>query len=267
MDNFKIVVFADKPVGLQTIEYLLQHYPHHVRLIVVTDSSSQVFQYAIEHGFDEKHIFFSKDLYRDSVIGILRSISPDYILLAWWPYIVKQPILSLPRKGVLNFHPSLLPYGQGKDANFWALVEDTLFGVSIILVDESIDGGDIVFQKPIPKVWEDTGETLYRKACEEMLQLFIESYPRIVNGNYVRIKQNSKEGSFHYRKELEPASQIYLDREYKARDLLNLLRARTFPPYPACYFYEDGEKYEVFLQIRKEETNYASTRGIPTKQS
>lgn len=255
MDDFKIAVFADRYVGLHAIKYLFQHYPHHVKSIVVTDISSDVLQYATEHGFEKNRIFLNKDLYSDPVIGALRSISPDYILLAWWPHIVKEVILSLPKKGVLNFHPSLLPFGQGKDSNFWALAEDTPFGVSIMLVDESIDGGDVLFQKPIHKTWEDTGETLYRKELKEILQLFIENYPRIVEGNYIRIKQDPRERTFHYRKDLDPASQIHLDKAYRTRDLLNLLRARTFPPYPACYFYENGEKYEVSVQIRKVKEN------------
>ena len=59
-------------------------------------------------------------------------------------------------------------------------------------------------------------------------------------------------GSFHYAKEIDPASEIDLEKEYKAKELLNLLRARTFPPYPSCYFYYNGERYCVTVSIKKE---------------
>ena len=47
---------------------------------------------------------------------------------------------------------------------------------------------------------------------------------------------------------------IDLDREYRARDLLNLLRARTFPGYPACSFVADGTEYEVRVSITRKMT-------------
>jgi methionyl-tRNA formyltransferase len=84
-----------------------------------------------------------------------------------------------------------------------------------------------------------------------MFRLFVESYPRIVNADYVRVRQKRGEGSFHVAAELERASQVFLDKRYKAKDLLNLLRARTFPPHPACHFFDQGEKYEVRVEIKK----------------
>ncbi len=51
--------------------------------------------------------------------------------------------------------------------------------------------------------------------------------------------------------ELQPASRIDLDRQSSARQLLNLLRARTFPGYPACHFEDKGEMYEVRVDIRR----------------
>ena len=52
-------------------------------------------------------------------------------------------------------------------------------------------------------------------------------------------------------KEIDYASFIELSREYKAKDLLNIIRARTFAPFPAAYFYYNNEKYEVRVQINK----------------
>ncbi len=224
-----------------------------MRYLVLTDQGSEILSLALAAGFDKDFIFFGKDLYNESVLSRIKEISVSYIFLAWWPFIVKEPILSLPRIGVLNFHPSLLPYNRGKHYNFWTIVEETPFGVSIHFINESVDSGDIVFQKKIEKTWEDNGKTLYEKAQEAMFELFVESYPKIVDSQYVRIKQNKNEGSFHLARELEPASQIFLDEKYKAKDLLNLLRARTFPPYSACYFFDRGGKYEVTVEIKKVE--------------
>ncbi|NIM21688.1 MAG: formyl transferase, partial [Candidatus Latescibacteria bacterium] len=84
--------------------------------------------------------------------------------------------------------------------------------------------------------WEDTGETLYRKAQSAILQLFKECFPVIKEETIPRQPQDLEQGSFHRASELEPASEIELDKEYTGRQLLNLLRARTFSPHPGCRF-------------------------------
>jgi len=251
MENFGIAIFADKQVGKKTIEFLLGNYPAHIKYLVIVDEHSEIPTLLLDAGFERDLIFFSKDLYSEDVINKVKRIKIDYILLAWWPFIVKKPIFSLPKIGILNFHPSLLPYNRGKHYNFWTIVEDTPFGVTIHFVDESIDGGDIVFQKSIIKSWEDTGESLYNKAQNAMIELFTQNYGKIVKGEYHKIKQDEKIGSFHYGKELEQASEIFLEKDYSAKQLLNLLRARTFLPYPSCYFFDEGKKYEVRIEIKE----------------
>jgi len=48
-----------------------------------------------------------------------------------------------------------------------------------------------------------------------------------------------------------PFKTIELDKAYKARELLDLLRARTFRPHPGAWFLENGERYEVRVEIKK----------------
>lgn len=200
---------------------------------------------------DPDRIFYSDSLYEERTLYALRSLELDLILLAWWPYILKKDLIGIPKMGCLNFHPSYLPYNRGKHYNFWTIVEDTPFGVTIHWVDAGIDTGDIAFQSRIEKSWEDTGETLYYKAQEEIVRLFKEKFSEIKRGHIPRIPQNLGKGSFHRSNELEEASRIELDRYYKARDLLNLLRARTFRPYPSAWFIDNGVKYEVRVEINR----------------
>jgi methionyl-tRNA formyltransferase len=177
----------------------------------------------------------------------------DIALLAWWPHIIKRDLLAIPRLGFLNCHPSLLPHNRGKHYNFWALVEEAPFGVSIHWVGERVDAGDVAFQAPVPTTWEDTGETLFHKARAAMVELFRANYDRIRAGDIPRIPQDLERGSFHKAAEIDAASRIDLDGTVRARDLLNLLRARTFQGYPGAWFADGGERYEVRVDIRKVE--------------
>jgi methionyl-tRNA formyltransferase len=181
----------------------------------------------------------------------LRDCTPDLGVLAWWPSILREPQLTTPHHGWLNFHPSLLPHNRGKHYNFWALIEEAPFGVTLHWVDSGVDSGDIAFQRELPVTWEDTGATLYERAQRAMVALFIDSWPAISAGDIPRIPQDPSAASFHRASELEAASRFDLDASYRGRELLNLLRARTFPPHPAAWFTEDGAKYEVRVEIAK----------------
>ena len=57
----------------------------------------------------------------------------------------------------------------------------------------------------------------------------------------------------HFAKEFKNLDVIDLEKEYKARDLLNLLRARTFRPNPSAYFVEKGRKVFVRVELEYEE--------------
>lgn len=240
----RLVLLADGVVGIEIARYLMMNYQEDLVLIVTTEIND-IHREAELNGipvclFDnEKNV--SDRLKNGCDLG----------LLAWWPKILKQPLLELPRLGFVNTHPSLLPYNRGKHYNFWALVEQAPFGVTIHQVDSGIDTGDIVAQAAIAYDWSDTGESLYRKAQAAMVDLFVNTYSILRSEQWVPKTQAAGKGSFHSASELEPASQIDLNSCYKARDLLNLLRARTFNGYPGCWFEEAGERYEISINIKK----------------
>jgi methionyl-tRNA formyltransferase len=196
-------------------------------------------------------ILYSDSLRDRTTLDVLEEHQLDLILLAWWPYILKKDLIRIPRLGCLNFHPSFLPYNRGKHYNFWTIVEGTPFGVTLHWVDEAVDAGDIAWQSHIEKSWEDNGGTLYLRAQQEIVKLFKEKFGEIKSGLAPRMPQELQRGSFHRTAELEEASRIDLDKHYRARDLLNLLRARTFPCHPGAWFTEDGTKYEAMIKIRK----------------
>ena len=74
---------------------------------------------------------------------------------------------------------------------------------------------------------------------------------KIKNGDIPKIDQDLSKGNLHYSYEIDSASKIDLNKFYKARDLLNLIRARTFTPYPGAWFVENEKKYEIRINIKE----------------
>ena len=250
-----IALFATRDVGHQVAKFFGENQEPLTCLVLDSGSEQELNSRLInDSGISSRaRVFYSNSLCEEETISALRSLNLDLGILAWWPYIIKENLIGIPRLGFLNFHPSYLPYNRGKHPNFWSLVEDVPFGVTLHYVNTGIDSGDIAYQSAIDKSWEDTGATLYLKAQKEIVRLFKDSFAEIKKGNTPRKPQELTQGSFHRGKELEPASQVYLDRSYQARDLLNLVRARTFHPYPAAWFIENGQRYEARIEIKKVE--------------
>lgn len=252
--SMRVLVLADGDVGASVLEWLLRKYPEDVAG-VATPQAGQ-----IEHLASSAGVPCTVERDSNRIADFARGLGRiDLGLLSWWPALIRPPLLKIPNEGFLNFHPSFLPYNRGKHYNFWALVEECPFGVSLHFVDEGIDTGPIVAQRPIAYDWSDTGETLYHRARETIVSLFQDTYPRLRTERPIRCTpQPADVGSSHVAKELGPASRIQLDRVYTGRDLLNLLRARTFTGHPACWFEEDGERYEVRVSITKQTADASS---------
>ena len=85
-----------------------------------------------------------------------------------------------------------------------------------------------------------------------MISLFCEEYPKFRNGDF-NLKPQGDFGSFHWGKEIEIASEIDLDTVYTARQLINIIRARTtLRSFPASFFKEGKDIYRVKVIIEKE---------------
>ena len=210
----------------------------------------QIAEFMAEHG--EPSVLFEADMGTDDDFQTIESLNVDLLILAWWPHIIKPEFLDAVGQ-TINLHPSLLPWDRGKHPNFWTLMQGSPYGVSIHRVDRYIDAGEILYQAEIPKTWEDTGETLYRRAEIAIVELFKKHWGEIRTGNFKRrfLKRPLHEGSFHLARWLDPASQIHLNRMYHGKELLNLLRARTFDGYPGAWFEDQGKKYEVRVEIKE----------------
>lgn len=241
-----VVVFASGVVGAKITSWLCEHHVADLRLIV-TNGKDEISDIADEHGIaclqwttDEAY------LTRISQFGSL-----TIGLLLWWPRIVSPSVLGSTICGFINTHPSLLPHNRGKHYNFWAIVEQVPFGVSLHMVEPGIDCGSIVAQTVINYGWEDTGATLYALAQNQMVELFKATYVNIRDGELAITPQDLSKGSFHYASEITAASKIDLDTPTTAREILNRLRAKTFVGHPACWFVENHETYEIRVEIRK----------------
>ena len=85
------------------------------------------------------------DINHPTVINLIQDLKPDIIVSAYFNQIIKEPVIDLPKFGILNIHPGWLPAYRGAMAYFWVLKNGSeKAGVSIHWIDKGIDTGELV---------------------------------------------------------------------------------------------------------------------------
>lgn len=252
----RIVLFCNNWAGWQAFKWLLAQGEEVVGLVVHPEGSARCRGEILAEARRRPGIAVldGSRLDREETVRSLAGLRPDIGLSVYFGYILKPEVLSLFPLEVLNLHPSYLPYNRGAHPNVWSIVEETPAGVTLHYVDAGIDTGDIVAQREVPVAPSDTGGSLYRKLERAGLELLQEAWPHIKAGRVRRQPQPRDRGTFHRVAQLRELDRIDLDKEYRARDLINLLRARTFPPYKGAYFEDQGRRVYIRLELEEEQS-------------
>lgn len=249
-----IILFANDIVGLRVSQYLKSR-NENIELLVLHEPQKQKYTSEIIEslGLTDKKIIAPPNLKDPSLIETIKKANPEIMICAYWGYILPDELFTIPKFGCINLHPGLLPFNRGKNPNVWPIVEGTPAGVTIHYIDAGIDTGNIIAQREVPVEITDTGKSLYEKLISALCEIFIESWPDIKKGTNKRFKQELSNGTFHLSKDLKKLDEIKLNKNYKALDLINILRARTFKPYPSAWFNYQGKKIYLRVYLEYEE--------------
>ena len=109
------------------------------------------------------------------LVQMLREAEVDLVILAGFMRVLKSPMLDAFPRRIINIHPSLLPKFPGLEAWRQALAAgEKVTGCTVHYVDEQIDHGDIIAQREVPILPDDTAETLHTRIQGVERELFPE---------------------------------------------------------------------------------------------
>ena len=95
---------------------------------------------------------------------MLRDAEVELVVLAGFMRVLKLPMLQAFPRRIINIHPSLLPKFPGLEAWKQALnAGETITGCTVHYVDDKIDHGDIIAQRVVPILPNDSAESLHAR--------------------------------------------------------------------------------------------------------
>lgn len=175
----------------------------------------------------------------------LKALSPDLIAVVAYGEFFPAAVLNIPTFGCVNLHASLLPSYRGAAPINWAIAKgEKKTGITIMLIDEGMDTGDILSQREVPIGEDETAEELSKRLSLEGAGLLLETIDCIAKNDISPVKQNPDEGTYApllSRKDGE------IDWSRDAEEIKNLVRAMT--PWPCAHTTLGGKNLKVLRAL------------------
>jgi methionyl-tRNA formyltransferase len=202
------------------------------------------------------------------VLDSIRALQPEAIVAVAYGQILRQELLDIPPRGVLNVHPSLLPRHRGASPIAGAILAgDDETGVSIMLMDAGMDTGPILAQLRIPFRPDYTTEWLTGQLAHLGADLLAETLPRWLGG---QIKPQPQDDSLATATKLIRKEDGAIDWSLPAVEIWR--RIRAYNPWPGASTVLDGEALRIWQAQPLNETSseppgtiVATPPGIPPK--
>jgi methionyl-tRNA formyltransferase len=148
----------------------------------------------------------------------------------------------------INFHPGYNPYNRGFFPHVFSMINGLPAGITIHEIDEQIDHGPIIYQERIFINEFETSKNVYDRILAREVELFSEYIEKIIDGNYSTIVP-TEEGNYNSLKSFENLKEIKLDKIYSGQELINLLRALSFPGYRNAFFIAEDSNEKCYITL------------------
>ncbi|MEE8417935.1 MAG: methionyl-tRNA formyltransferase [candidate division Zixibacteria bacterium] len=157
--------------------------------------------------------------------------------------ILPEDVFSMPPKGCVNLHASLLPKYRGAAPINWALINgESETGLTTFFIRRKVDTGEIILQEKLEIGQDETFGSLHDRMADKGGELLTRTLDMIESGNVTTMKQDDNLAS--------PAPKIYpemgrVDWTKSAREIHNLVRGLS--PRPAAFSYLDQKRVTLLL--------------------
>lgn len=264
IQEVKTIFIGTGSLGAPTLEALATDQQYRVELVVTSDfevTSRQTKENEIASIAKKYHLPLLKTnkINSDEIIEKIKKIKPEIALMADFGQIVSQKILDLPKYGVINIHPSLLPKHRGPSPIQQTILDgDKKTGVSLILANAKMDAGDIISQLIINLTGSETTSILKKYLADFAATLVLNSVPFYLTGDLKPIAQKKNKATYTHLFEKKDG---FVDQNTEATIVERKIRA--FDQWPKVYTEIKGKKIQILAAHFDPDNNLVIDRVKP----
>jgi methionyl-tRNA formyltransferase len=240
----RIVFIGSVYFSLKCLEKLLQIQADIVGVVTKKESPyntdfEDLSGVALKNNIPFKYV---NDINHPKNINWIKQLKPDIMFCFGWSSLLKQGLLSLAPKGVLGYHPSMLPKNRGRHPIIWAKALGlSTTGSTFFFMDEGADSGPILDQKVIKITFEEDACSLYNKTIQIALNQIVAFLPKLQSNNYHTIIQENVGNIWRKRN----SDDGRIDFRMSSKTICNLVRSLS-KPYPGAHCFYNGQEIKVW---------------------
>ena len=172
----------------------------------------------------------------------IRGLTPEAIVVVAYGQILPRAVLEMPRLVCLNLHASLLPRWRGAAPIQAAIAAgDRETGITVMYMDEGLDTGDILLQRSVEILPNDTGGSLHDRLAQIAPKMLLESLRLVAAGNAPRIPQDIARATYAPKLKREHGQ---IDWSESAEAIERKIRA--YNPWPGAFMKADRQNLKIF---------------------
>jgi methionyl-tRNA formyltransferase len=264
-NTLKIVYMGTPEFAVEPLKTLLENGYNIVSVVTAPDKpagrgrevkQSDVKRFALERRLP---VMQPEKLRDGNFIESLKSLNADLFLVVAFR-MLPEAVWSMPPKGTVNLHASLLPNYRGAAPINHAIINgETTTGVTTFIISHEIDTGEILLQKEIEIHDDETAGTLHDRLMIVGAELLLETVEKIESSDVHPFKQPQIPN-------LRPAPKLFretceIDWNRPVEQIRNLIRGLS--PYPGAWCELKNETKTLQIKILKAFADTETTGNMP----
>jgi len=195
---------------------------------------------ALEKGLK---IFQFQSLRNKEALDAMRALNADIGIMAFVLQFAPREFVKIPRKGTIQYHPSLLPKYRGPSSINWPIIRgDSKTGLSIFRPTDGLDEGPVILQKETPLSADDTlGSVYFDRLFPMGVAAMIEAADLVMAGKHRETVQDETRASYEGWCRAAEAKINWASHVDFTYDLI-----RGCNPAPGAWTTLNGKKLQIF---------------------
>jgi methionyl-tRNA formyltransferase len=188
----------------------------------------------------------------------LRSLDADLGVMAYVLQFVPQDFATIPRRGMIQYHPSLLPRHRGPSSINWPIIRgDARTGLTIFRPTDGLDEGPVILQLEVPIGPDDTLGTVYFNHLFPMgIAALQEAADLVLSGRAKETAQDESQASYEG---WCRAAEARINWHNHVDLIYNLIRGCN--PAPGAWTTFNGKTLQLFDARKHPVGRYSQVKG------